>query len=141
MKRKASARWSGGLKNGNGSISTGSGALSDLKYSFTTRFEDAPGTNPEELIGAAHAGCFSMALSAQLGEAGFEPGRIDTAATVTMEKVEAGWTITAVHLDVKASVPGIEATRFREVATRAKDGCPVSRLFKAAITMDASLVD
>lgn len=141
MKRKATARWTGGLKNGNGSLSTASGALSDLKYSFTTRFEDGPGTNPEELIGAAHAGCFSMALSAQLGEAGFEPARIDTAATVTLEKVEAGWTITAVHLDVKASVPGIDATRFREVATRAKEGCPVSRLFKAAITMDASLVD
>jgi osmotically inducible protein OsmC len=141
MKRKASARWSGGLKNGSGSVSTGSGALSDLKYSFTTRFEDAPGTNPEELIGAAHAGCFSMALSAQLGEAGFEPGRIDTAATVTLEKLEGGWTISAVHLDVKASVPDIDAAKFREVAARAKEGCPVSRLFKAAITMDASLVD
>jgi len=140
MKRKASARWNGGLKNGNGTISSGSGALSDLKYSFTTRFEDAPGTNPEELIAAAHAGCFSMALSAQLTEAKLEPKSIDTTATITFEKQEPGWTITAVHLDVKAVVPGADNSAFQGYAGKAKEGCPVSRALKAAITMTATLV-
>ena len=141
MKRKASARWTGGLKNGSGTISTGSRVISDLKYSFTTRFEDAPGTNPEELIAAAHAGCFSMALSAQLGAAGLEPKSIETAATLTMEKLDAGWTITAVHLEVAAQVPGAGAAAFREHAESAKQGCPISRLLKAEITMNAALVE
>jgi osmotically inducible protein OsmC len=140
MKRKASARWNGGLKNGSGTISTASKALSDLKYSFTTRFEDAPGTNPEELIAAAHAGCFSMALSAQLSGAKLEPESIATEATVTMEKQDAGWTITAVHLDVEARVPGGEEAAFRELADTAKKGCPVSRVLNATITMDARLI-
>jgi osmotically inducible protein OsmC len=140
MKRKASARWQGGLKNGSGTMTTGSKALSDLAYSFTTRFEDAPGTNPEELIAAAHAGCFSMALSAQLTGAKLEPDSIATQATLTMEKLDAGWTITAVHLDVEARVPGAEEAAFRELAESAKKGCPVSRVLNATITMDAKLI-
>lgn len=141
MKRVASARWNGGLKNGSGVISTGSGALSDLAYSFTTRFEDTPGTNPEELIAAAHAGCFSMALSAQLTAAKLEPKSIDTSATLTMEKLDAGWTVTAIHLDVKAVVPGASAAAFREHAESAEKGCPISRLLRAEITMNAALVE
>jgi len=141
MKRTASARWNGGLKNGQGFVSTGSKALSELKYSFTTRFEDAPGTNPEELVAAAHAACFSMALSAQLGEAKLEPKSIETAATLTMEKVDAGWTVTAVHLVVKASVPGADAATFRERAENAKKGCPISRLLNTSITMEAVLLE
>jgi lipoyl-dependent peroxiredoxin len=141
MKRSASARWNGGLKNGTGTISTASKALSDLDYSFSTRFEDAPGTNPEELIAAAHAGCFSMALSAQLGAAKLEPTSIETSATLTMEKLDAGWTVTAIHLDVKARVPGADPASFRELAENAKKGCPISRLLNASITMDAALVD
>jgi osmotically inducible protein OsmC len=141
MKRKASARWNGGLKNGSGTISTGSRVLSDLKYSFTTRFENEPGTNPEELIAAAHASCFSMALSAQLSAAGLEPKKIETDATLTMEKLDPGWTVTAIHLDVKAEVPGAAAAAFREHAESAKQGCPISRLLKAEITMTASLVE
>jgi lipoyl-dependent peroxiredoxin len=139
MKRKASAVWQGGLKDGKGSISTESGALKETQYSFSTRFESGVGTNPEELIAAAHAGCFSMALSAQLGGANLKPERIATTATVTMEKLDAGWTLTAVHLDVTAKVPGATAAAFETAAGNAKAGCPISRVLKADITMDAKL--
>lgn len=139
MKRNASAQWNGGLKDGKGSISTASGVLSQTQYSFGTRFEDGVGTNPEELIAAAHAGCFSMALSAQLTNAGTPPESIQTTATVTMEKLDAGFTITAVHLDVTASVPGVDQAAFETAANNAKAGCPVSRVLNATITMDAKL--
>jgi osmotically inducible protein OsmC len=139
MKRSASAVWRGGLKDGKGSISTDSGVLSETQYSFGTRFEDGIGTNPEELIGAAHAGCFSMALSAQLGNAGLTAESIKTKAAVTLEKTDAGFTITAVHLDVTAKVPGADPAAFETAAQAAKAGCPVSRVLNAAITMDAKL--
>jgi len=139
MKRNASAVWKGGLKDGKGEVSTGSGALKSLPYSFTTRFEDAPGTNPEELIGAAHAGCFSMALSGQLGGMGMTAQSIATNATVTMEKLEAGWTVTAIHLDVTATIPGADAGAFQKAALNAKAGCPISRLLNTKITMEAKL--
>jgi osmotically inducible protein OsmC len=139
MKRKASAEWSGGLKDGKGTVSTDSGVLSGTSYSFTTRFEDQPGTNPEELIAAAHAGCFSMALSGQLGNRGMTADSIKTTATLTMDKLEAGWTITAVHLDVTASIPGADKAKFEEAANAAKAGCPISRLLNANITMEARL--
>jgi len=139
MKRKASAVWNGGLKDGNGTISTDSGALKEAAYSFGTRFENGVGTNPEELIAAAHAGCFSMALSGQLGAAAMTAESIRTAATVTMEKLDAGWTITAVHLDVTAKIPNGDRGKFETAAANAKTGCPVSRLLNAAITMDARL--
>lgn len=139
MKREASAVWKGGLKEGNGTMSTGSGALAALKYSFGTRFEEAPGTNPEELIAAAHAGCFSMALSAELGQAGFTAESVMTSATVRLEKTDAGFTITSVHLDVTARVPGADQRAFEAAANKAKTGCPVSRVLKAQITMKAYL--
>ncbi len=139
MQRKASAVWKGGLKDGKGAVSSASGVLSNTPYSFTTRFENTPGTNPEELIAAAHAACFSMALSAQLGGANLTPSSIETSATLTMEKLEPGWTITAVHLDVVARVPGADAATFQKVAEAAKSGCPVSKVLKANITMDAKL--
>jgi lipoyl-dependent peroxiredoxin len=139
MKRKASAVWTGGLKDGHGRISTESGVLSDTQYSFSTRFEDGKGTNPEELIAAAHAGCFSMALSGQLGNAGMTAESIETTATVRLEKTDAGFTITAVHLDVTAKIPGADQQAFETAANNAKAGCPVSRLLKAEITMDAKL--
>jgi osmotically inducible protein OsmC len=139
MKRKASAVWNGGLKDGKGRISTASGVLSDTQYSFSTRFEDGVGTNPEELIAAAHAGCFSMALSGQLTNAGHTADRIDTTATVTMEKTDAGFTVTNVHLEVRARVPGIDAQGFDALANKAKTGCPISRLLNAEITMEARL--
>ncbi|MDX6692594.1 MAG: lipoyl-dependent peroxiredoxin [Blastocatellia bacterium] len=139
MKRKASAVWRGGLKDGRGTISTDSGVLSETQYSFSTRFEDGIGTNPEELIGAAHAGCFSMALSGQLGNAGMTAESINTTATVTLDKTDAGFTITAIHLDVKARIPGADPQAFETAANNAKAGCPVSRLFKAEITMTAQL--
>ena len=139
MKRKASAVWHGGLKDGKGTISTDSGVLSNSQYSFGTRFEEGKGTNPEELIGAAHAGCFSMALSAQLGEAGIKPERIETTATVTLDKSDGGFAITAVHLAVRAKIPGADPQAFEKAANNAKTGCPVSKLFKAPITMDAKL--
>ncbi len=139
MKRKASAIWKGGIRDGKGSISTDSGVLSDTPYSFGTRFENEKGTNPEELIGAAHAGCFSMALSLMLGEAGFTPENISTVASVTLEKIEGGFGITAVHLDVSARVPGIDQQAFQAAAEKAKTGCPVSRVLNAAITMEARL--
>ena len=139
MKRQASARWTGGLKDGRGVISAPSGVLKETPYSFSTRFEDAPGTNPEELIAAAHAGCFSMALSGQLGGANLTAEKIATTATLTMEKLDAGWTVTAVHLDVTAKVPGASAQVFQEKAKAAKEGCPISRLLRADISMDAKL--
>ena len=139
MERKASAVWKGNLKDGRGTISTPSGVLSDAKYSFSTRFEEGKGTNPEELIAAAHAACFSMALSGQLGEAGLKAESINTTAVVTLEKTNAGFTITAVHLVVTAKVPGAEQQAFEKAANNAKAGCPVSRLLNAKITMEAKL--
>jgi len=139
MKRKASAVWEGGLKDGKGKLSTASGVLSNTQYSFATRFENGVGTNPEELIAAAHAGCFSMALSGQLGNAGMTARSIQTTATLTMEKTDAGFTITAVHLDVVAAIPGADAAAFATAAGNAKAGCPVSRVLNAKITMDARL--
>jgi osmotically inducible protein OsmC len=139
MKRKGSAVWKGGLKDGSGSVSTESGVLASIPYSFAKRFGDEPGTNPEELIGAAHAGCFSMAFSGQLGEAGVKAESIETTATVTLESVAGGFAITAIHLDVQATVPDLENSKFQELAKRAKEGCPVSKLLKADISMDAKL--
>ena len=139
MKRKASAVWRGGLKDGKGTISTDSGALSDTQYSFSTRFEEGKGTNPEELIAAAHAGCFSMALSAQLGNAGMTAQSIDTTATVTLEKLDSGFAVTSSHLQVKIKIPGADKTKFEEAAKNAKEGCPISKLLNAKITMDAQL--
>lgn len=139
MKRTASAVWRGGLKDGKGVVSTESGVLSDAQYSFTTRFENGKGTNPEELIAAAHAGCFSMALSAELGKANITPESISTSAAVTFEKTDAGFTVTKSHLDVVAKIPGLEKAKFDAAAASAKAGCPISRLLKAEITMDAKL--
>ena len=139
LKRKASAVWNGSLKEGKGRISTSSGVLKDTQYSFSTRFEEGVGTNPEELIAAAHAGCFSMALSGQLTTAGHPPENVDTTATVSMEKTDAGFTVTAVHLDVTARVPGTDQQGFETAANNAKAGCPISRLLKAEITMTARL--
>ena len=139
MKRKASAEWKGGLKDGKGAISTDSGVLRDTQYSFSTRFENGVGTNPEELIAAAHAGCFSMALSAQLGNSGLTAEKISTTASVTLDKVAGGFAITAVHLDVSAKVPGADQKAFETAANNAKTGCPVSKVLNAAITMDARL--
>ena len=140
MKKTASAVWQGDLKTGKGTISTQSGALKDNPYGFNTRFEDAPGTNPEELIGAAHAGCFSMALSMMLGEAGLTADRIDTAAEVTLDKQADGFAITAVHLVLRAKVPGASEAQFLEIANKAKEGCPVSKVLNAKISLDAALV-
>ena len=139
MQRKASAVWKGGLKDGKGSVSSTSGVLSNTPYSFTTRFENTPGTNPEELIAAAHAACFSMALSAQLGGANLTPESINTSATLTMEKLDAGWTITAIQLDVTAKVPNADKAAFEKAANDAKAGCPVSKVLNAKITMNAKL--
>ena len=139
MKRNASAVWKGGLKDGKGTISSDSGVLADTQYSFSTRFEDGKGTNPEELIAAAHAGCFSMALSAQLGTMGLTAAEIKTSAAVSLEKVGDGFAITAVHLTVKAKVPGADAPQFQTAANNAKAGCPVSKVLNATITMDATL--
>lgn len=139
MKHKASAIWKGSLKEGSGTLSTGSGALVSKPYSFRTRFEGEPGTNPEELIGAAHAGCFSMAFSMILGLAGFTADSIETEATVSLEQVPDGFAITTVHLDLKASIPGIDDAKFQELAGQAKAGCPVSKVLNAKITLDAKL--
>lgn len=139
MQRKATAVWQGGIKDGKGSITTASGVLSASPYSFGTRFEGAPGTNPEELIAAAHAGCFSMALSLMLGEAGIQPQRIDTEAAVTLEKTEGGFAITKVHLEVSVRAPGADRAKFEAAAAKAKAGCPVSKVLNAAITMNAKL--
>jgi osmotically inducible protein OsmC len=140
MKKSGSAVWQGGLKDGKGAISTESGALKEYPYGFNSRFEGKPGTNPEELIGAAHAGCFTMALSLILGEAGLTASRMDTKADVTLEKREEGFTITAVHLTLRAQIPGADDAKFQELAAKAKAGCPVSRLLKTDISLDAALV-
>ena len=139
MKRNASAVWNGGIKDGKGTISTDSGVLANAQYSFSTRFEDGIGTNPEELIAAAHAGCFSMALSGQLGQAGLVADSIRTTASVNLEKTDSGFAITKVHLDVTAKVPGADQKAFETAANNAKAGCPVSKLLKAEITMEAKL--
>ena len=140
MERKASAVWQGNLKGGKGTISTASGTLSNTQYSFAMRFENGVGTNPEELIAAAHAGCFSMALSAQLGEAGLTADRIDTTATVTFDKVNDAWTVTSSHLQTSVKSQGADAAAFKKAADGAKAGCPISRLLNTTITMDAKLV-
>ena len=141
MDRSAVAVWRGGLKDGKGIISTQSGVLRDAQYSFSTRFENGIGTNPEELIAAAHAGCFTMALSAQLDSVGNKADELNTTAVVTMEKTEDGPTVTKIHLTTRARVPNIEKDKFDELAKKAKEGCPISRLLKAAeITLDAQLV-
>ena len=140
MKKSGSAVWQGGLKDGKGAISTESGALEDYPYGFAARFEGKPGTNPEELIGAAHAGCFTMALSLILGEAKLTAERMDTKAEVTLEKSGDGFAITAVHLTLRARIPGTDSRTFAELADKAKQGCPVSKLLKAEITLDAELV-
>lgn len=139
MKRNGSAVWKGSIKEGSGTISTESGVLTDVQYSFSTRFEDGVGTNPEELLGAAHAGCFSMALSAQLGEAGLTADSINTTATVTLGKDDTGFAITKVHLDVTAKIPNATKEAFETASNNAKAGCPVSKLFNTEITMDAKL--
>ena len=141
MSTFGSAVWSGGLKDGKGAISTKSGALKDYPYGFASRFEGKPGTNPEELIGAAHAGCFTMALSLILSEAKLTAEKMETQADVTLEKVADGFAITAVHLILKGKVPGADQAKFEELAGKAKAGCPVSKLLNAEITLDATLVD
>jgi len=140
IKRSGSAVWTGGLKDGKGAISTQSGALKGHPYGYASRFEGVPGTNPEELLGAAHAGCFTMALSLILGEAGLTAERMDTNAVVTLERGADGFSIPAIHLTLKARIPGADEATFRELAAKAKANCPVSRLFKAEITLDAQLV-
>jgi len=139
MKRTASAVWTGNLKEGKGSVSTAGGALRETPYGFSSRFENGAGTNPEELIAAAHAGCFTMATSAALGRAGFTPDRLATEATVTLEQVQGNWTITTIHLKMDARVPGISKEKFAEIAGDAKANCPVSRVLKADITLEATL--
>ena len=139
MQRKASAVWKGGLKDGKGSISAPGGALNNTQYSFASRFESGAGTNPEELIAAAHSGCFSMALAAQLGGANLTPESISTNVTLTMDKLDSGWTITASHIDVVGKVPGTDAATFQKYAEAAEKGCPVSKVLNAKITMSAKL--
>ena len=140
MKKTASAVWQGGLKDGKGMLSTESGSLKQNPYGFNTRFEGQPGTNPEELIGAAHAGCFSMALSMMLGEEKLTAERIDTIAEVTLDKQDDGFAITAVHLILKAKVPNATEEQFKEIANKAKAGCPVSKVLNADITLEATLL-
>jgi osmotically inducible protein OsmC len=139
MTRKATAHWQGGLKDGKGSLTSASGVLSKTAYSFHTRFEQGQGTNPEELVAAAHAGCFTMALSAQLGQEGLTADSIDTVAEVVMEKLDAGWTITESRLTVEANIPGADQAKFDAAAKRAKEGCPISKLLNARISMEARL--
>ena len=139
MQRSASAVWFGDLRTGDGSLTTHSGALEQAPYSFANRFEDAPGTNPEELIAAAHAGCFTMAVCAALSRNGFKPKRLATQAVVSLEQLEGSWTITASHLEMRAVVPEITTERFGEIAADAKANCPVSRALRVNITMDAQL--
>ena len=139
MKKSASAVWQGGLKDGKGTISTESGALKDNPYGFNTRFEGAPGTNPEELIGAAHAGCFSIALAKELGEAGMIAESIDTQAEVTLDKTDGGFVISAVHLSLRARIPGADRDAFEQAVETAKTGCPVSKVLNAKITLEAVL--
>jgi osmotically inducible protein OsmC len=139
MKRQASAEWQGDLKTGKGTVSTESAVLSKTQYSFSTRFESGKGTNPEELIAAAHAGCYTMALSGQLGNAGLTPQELRTTATVTFEKLDAGWTVTQIHLDVKGKVPKADQAAWQKATEGAKTGCPISRLLNTKITMEAKL--
>jgi len=139
MNKFASAHWEGDIKKGKGTISTQSGALKEQPYGFNTRFEDEPGTNPEELIGAAHAGCFSMAFSLELGNAGYTADSIDTKAKVTLDKDGDGFSITKIHLDMNAKIPGIDDAEFQQIANGAKEGCPVSKVLNAEITLDAKL--
>jgi lipoyl-dependent peroxiredoxin len=141
IKRRGSAKWSGGIKDGKGALSTESGALKEYPYGFASRFEGKPGSNPEELLGAAHAGCFTMALSLILGEAKLTATQMDTTAEVTLEQVPDGYAITSVHLTLRAKVPGADQARFAELAAKAKAGCPVSKLFKTEITLDAALIN
>jgi len=140
MKRKANARWQGTAKEGAGTLTTQSGTLSETPYSFVARFGDGKGTNPEELVAAAHAGCFTMALSFMLNGAGFTADAIDTEANLTMDQVNGAWTVTAVHLTTRARIPKIDAAKFAELASSAKANCPISRLLNATITLDAALV-
>jgi osmotically inducible protein OsmC len=140
MQRTASAHWQGGLKDGKGTVSTASGVLSNSQYSFSTRFENGVGTNPEELIAAAHAGCFSMALSLQLEQAGLKADAIDTKCTVTFEKTDAGFTITRSHLELRAKIPNATDAAFQKAAADAETGCPISRVLNTQITLDAKLV-
>jgi len=140
MKRKASARWQGTAKEGGGTLSTQSGVLNDTPYSFVARFGDGKGTNPEELVAAAHAGCFTMALSFMLDGAGFTANALDSEATLTMDQVNGNWTVTGIHLTTRGRVPGIDAAKFAEIASNAKANCPISRLLNATITLDAALV-
>jgi osmotically inducible protein OsmC len=139
MKRSASAIWSGDLKSGHGALATHSGVLKETPYTFATRFESATGTNPEELIAAAHAGCFTMALAASLGRAGFSPRRLATQASVSLEQISGNWTITGVHLENEAWIAGISDERFQQIAADAKANCPVSRLLRAEISLNARL--
>ncbi|MBZ9560264.1 MULTISPECIES: OsmC family protein [unclassified Modicisalibacter] len=141
IKKQGSAQWRGSLKKGKGTVSTESGALGENPYGFNTRFEGQPGTNPEELIGAAHASCYSMALSMILGEENLEPESIDTRATVTLEQDDSGFTISAIHLETVAKIPDADQATFETCANKAKEGCPVSKLFKAEITLDAKLAN
>ena len=139
MKRTAEARWQGDLKGGSGTISTASGTLSATPYSFHTRFEQGKGTNPEELLAAAHAGCFTMAVSAQLTQAGLKPESLETSCTITLEQKDGGFAITGSHLEMKAKVPGATSESFDKAAQAAKAGCPVSKLYNTTITLDAKL--
>lgn len=139
MKRKASAQWTGDLQKGKGSLTSASGVLSDTPYSFTSRFEEGKGTNPEELIAAAHAGCFTMALSARLSKAGFPPDRLSTEATITLEQVSGNWAITAVHLDLSAKISKVDKAKFEELVADAKANCPVSKVLNATITVSSKL--
>lgn len=139
MQRRASAVWRGGLKDGKGTVSTSSGALKGLSYSFAMRFENEPGTNPEELVAAAHAACFSMALSNELNQAGYRPESIDTKATLDFDKTGAGWSVKSIHLDVEAKVPSADPAKFQTAAEGAKKNCPISRLLNTQITMSAKL--
>jgi lipoyl-dependent peroxiredoxin len=140
MKTSGSAVWTGGIKDGRGAISTVSGALQGAPYGFSSRFEGRPGTNPEELIGAAHAGCFTMALSLILGEAGLTAEKMETKAEVTLDKVGDGFAITAIHLDLQARIPGADKAKFEELANKAKVGCPVSKVLNTNITLSATLL-
>jgi lipoyl-dependent peroxiredoxin len=141
IKRHGSAAWQGGIKDGKGTISTESGALKAYPYGFASRFEGQRGSNPEELIGAAHASCFTMALSLILGEAKLIAEQMDTTAEVTLEQVEGGFAITAVHLTLKAKIPGADPATFERLTSKAKASCPVSKLLKADVTLDATLLD
>jgi lipoyl-dependent peroxiredoxin len=141
IKRRGTAVWQGGIKDGRGAISTASGALKSYPYGFASRFEGTPGTNPEELLGAAHAGCFTMALSLRLGDAGLTAEKMETTAEVTLAQVDGGYAITTVHLTLKAKVPGADQARFQELAAKAKEGCPLSKVLKAEISLDATLLD